>query len=53
LVEADADSIVHGEVRGEFVVAAVRILHEGVTGTTVGADASRWSPRIGRSREPT
>ena len=32
LIEGDADSVVDGQIDGEFVVSAAKVLHERVTG---------------------
>jgi hypothetical protein len=49
-VEGEADTIVDGQVDGELVVAAPQVLHERVPAKIVRAEASRFSPRIGRNR---
>ena len=47
--ERGPDSVMRRHADGEFVVFATQVLHNACPEATVRAEASRLSPRIGRS----
>jgi hypothetical protein len=50
LVKGSVDPVAGGDVGDEFIMAAAKVLHEGVPGARFRADRWRLIPRIGRSR---
>jgi hypothetical protein len=50
LVEGCAEPVAGGDIGGEFIVAAVKILDERCPAARIRADRRRFRPRIGRSR---